>query len=298
MDFKEVIISTSKSEIFVTQRGSGPPLLLLHGFPETHLMWERVAPDLSKRFTVVCADLPGYGMSGCPLPGENHEPHSKRAMGNQMIEVMSKLGFDRFSVAGHDRGGRVAYRMALDHPGRIKRVAVLDIVPTSTVWEHVNKEVMVSFMLWTALAQPSPLSESILMNNAKSIVDDALSTWGTDAETFSEASKTTYIQQLSNPVQAESICEEYRAAATIDYDIDKKDEDAMTKVICPLLVLWDKQGSLDKWYSELGGVIGVWREWADDVSGSAVNGGHFFPESNPEETLEKLSEFFDDRISR
>lgn len=290
MDFTEITVSTSKGDIFVANAGSGPPLLLLHGFPETHLMWQHIAPQLSKHFTVVCADLPGYGMSGCPAPKEDHEPHSKRSMGNQMVEVMTKLGFNRFSVAGHDRGGRVAYRMALDHPKVIDRVAVLDIVPTSVVWDNLNKDVMSSFMLWTALAQP-PLSENILMNSAKAVVEDALSTWGTGAEFFSESARATYICQLSDRARAQSICEEYRAGATIDYDLDIKDRQEMKKIVCPVLVLWDKQGSLDKWYAGLGGVLGVWKKWADDVSGRAMNGGHFFPESDPEETAKALIDF-------
>jgi len=292
MDFAEISVSTSKGNIFVARAGSGPPLLLLHGFPETHLMWQHIAPGLSKYFTVVCADLPGYGSSGCPIPKEDHEPHSKRSMGDQMIEVMSKLGFNQFSVVGHDRGGRIAYRMAVDHPEVIDRVAVLDIVPTSVVWDNATKEVMISFMLWTLLAQPAPLSESILMKNATTIVEDALSTWGTSPEFFSKTAKEAYVRQLSNPGQAQSICEEYRAAATIDYEIDKRDEEAMKKISCPLLVLWDKQGSLDRWYSGLGGVPGVWKKWADEVSGKAIDGGHFFPESNPGETMKALIDFF------
>ena len=183
-DFAAAVIETGETTIFVRRRGTGPPLLLLHGFPQTHLMWRDVAPRLALRFTVVCADLRGYGRSGCPVSAPDHAPYAKRAMAADMVRVMERLGFPRFSVAGHDRGGRVAYRMALDHPDRIDRLAVLDVLPTETVWERADARFALGFWPWSLLAQPEPLPERILAAAGAAIVDDALGGWGSPAAVF------------------------------------------------------------------------------------------------------------------
>jgi haloacetate dehalogenase len=177
-EFTSEEIQTSENSSFVRTSGAGPPLLLLHGFPETHLMWRRVAPLLANSFTVVCADLRGYGRSGCPQSTSDHAPYSKRAMGEEMLAVMLQSGFESFSVAGHDRGGRVAYRMALDHPDRVVRLAVLDILPTETVWSHADSRLALNFWPWSLLAQPEPLPERILTAVPDAIIDNALSGWG------------------------------------------------------------------------------------------------------------------------
>jgi haloacetate dehalogenase len=173
-DFTTAEIQAGETSIFVRSHGSGPPILLLHGFPQTHLMWRRVAPLLARNFTVVCADLRGYGRSGCPASAPNHAPYAKRSMAQDMVTVMERLGFPRFSVAGHDRGGRVAYRMALDHPDRVDRLAVLDILPTETVWDRADARFALAFWPWSLLAQPEPLPERILAAVPEAIVDDAL----------------------------------------------------------------------------------------------------------------------------
>ena len=176
--FAAAEVRTGETGIFVRSCGSGPPLLLLHGFPQTHLMWRSVAPSLSRGFTVVCADLRGYGQSGCPPSAPNHAPYSKRVMARDMVIVMERLGFPRFSVAGHDRGGRVAYRMALDHPDRVERLAVLDVLPTGTVWDLADARFALAYWPWSLLAQPEPLPECVLTAAPEAIVDDALGRWG------------------------------------------------------------------------------------------------------------------------
>jgi haloacetate dehalogenase len=173
-DFEAIEIQLEETSIFLRRSGSGPPVLLLHGFPQTHLMWYDVAPLLARHFTVICPDLRGYGRSGCPFSTPDHAPYSKRAMAKDMVLVMEKLGFPRFSVVGHDRGGRVAYRMALDHPDRVDRLAVLDILPTETVWERADARFALAFWPWSLLAQPEPLPERSLVAVAEAVVDNAL----------------------------------------------------------------------------------------------------------------------------
>src|SRR5437667_1031765 len=180
-DFAAAEIQTGETIIFVRSHGSGPPLLLLHGFPQTHLMWHRVAPLLARNFTVICADLRGYGRSGCPASAPDHASYSKRTMARDMVSVMERLGFPRFFVAGHDRGGRVAYRMALDHSERIDRLAILDILPTDIVWDRADARFALGYWPWSLLAQPEPLPKRILTKVADAIVDNALGGWGSPA---------------------------------------------------------------------------------------------------------------------
>lgn len=291
-DFVSREIKTNDLKIFARTAGSGPPLLLLHGFPETHLMWRDVAPSLADDFTVVCADLPGYGQSGCPDSTRDHAPYSKRAMAQQMLMMMSKLGFERFSVAGHDRGGRVAYRMALDHSDRIDRLAVLDVLPVEIVWERADARFAVAFWPWSLLAQPEPLPERILTAVADAIIDDALGGWGTPSSIFPTEVRAAYVEALRDPDHAHAICEEYRAAATIDREHDKADRANERRITCPVLVLWSEEGALDKWYVAEGGPLQLWRSSATDVQGEAIKGGHFFAEECPHETAKVLRTFF------
>ena len=291
-DFTTMEIQTAETRIFLRSKGSGPPLLLLHGFPQTHVMWHRVAPVLARKFTVICADLRGYGGSGCPPSTPDHAPYSKRSMAQDMVSVMERLGFRRFSVAGHDRGGRVAYRLALDHPDRIQRLAVLDILPTDTVWDRADARFALAFWPWSLLAQPAPLPERILMSSAEDIVDDALGNWGSSADAFPADVRAHYMKALQSADHAHAICEEYRAAATLDRDHDKADRANGRRIACPLLVLWSKHGALDTWYESESGPLGLWRTLADDVRGHAIDAGHFFPEEVPEQTAAALDRFF------
>jgi haloacetate dehalogenase len=291
-DFEALEVETGDSAIFVRRAGSGPAALLLHGFPQTHLMWRAVAPLLARRCTVVCADLPGYGCSGCPAPSADHTPHSKRAMARQMASMMEQLGFLRFAVAGHDRGGRVAYRLALDHPDRVTRLAVLDVLPVAEVWERADKRLMTGYWPWSLLAQDEPLPERLLTAAPDAVVDAALSGWGTAASTFGADVREAYMASLRDPARAHAICEEYRAAATIDHVHDTDDRRAARRIACPVLVLWSGPGPLGTWYADAGGPLALWRGWADDVRGGPVDGGHFFPEEVPERTAEDLIGFF------
>jgi haloacetate dehalogenase len=290
-DFTAAKIKTAEVTIFVRYAGSGLPVLLLHGFPETHLMWAKVAKILAQQFTVVCADLRGYGRSSCPVSTPTHEAYSKRVMGNDLIDVMQQLGFERFSIAGHDRGGRVAYRMALDHPERVERLAVLDVVPTETVWKSADSRFALSFWPWSVLTQPEPLPERILTVAAEAIVDDALNNWGSPASSFSREARAEFVSCLEDPQHAHAICEEYRAAATIDREHDRADRESGRRITCPVLVLWSSQGGLATWYVDQGGPLGIWKEWANDVRGRALDAGHFFPEEVPEQTAGALQSF-------
>jgi haloacetate dehalogenase len=291
-DFTTAEIQTGETSIFVRSYGSGTPILLLHGFPQTHLMWRSVAPLLAHNFAVVCADLRGYGRSGCPASTPDHAPYAKRSMAQDMVTVMERLGFPRFSVAGHDRGGRVAYRMALDHPDRVDRLAVLDVLPTETVWERADARFALAFWPWSLLAQPEPLPERILASVTEAIVDDALGGWGSPSAVFPPEVRVAYEQALRDPGHAHAICEEYRAAATIDREHDKADRASGRRIVCPLLALWSAQGPLGTWYVEESGPIALWRAWSDDVQGRALNAGHFFPEEVPEQTADALNRFF------
>jgi len=290
--FSTTKIDTGETEIFLRTQGSGPPLLLLHGFPETHLMWRQVAPRLASSFCIVCADLRGYGESGCPASATDHAPYAKKAMARDMVVVMEKLGFRRFSVCGHDRGGRVAYRMALDYPERIARLAVLDILPIEASWQRADGRFALAYWPWSLLAQPYPLPEQILTLAAGAIVDNALSEWGSSASAFPAEVRAAYRAPLQRPEHAHAICEEYRAAASIDREHDNRDRAHGRRIRCPLLALWSARGPLDAWYAEDGGPLALWRDWGDEVEGRALEGGHFFPESSPKETAEELGAFF------
>jgi haloacetate dehalogenase len=285
-------IDTGETRIFARTHGSGKPLLLLHGFPQTHLMWRSVGPLLARTFTVVCADLRGYGRSACPPAGPDHAAYAKRAMARDMVAVMERLGFTRFAVAGHDRGGRVAYRLALDHPDRIERLAVLDIVPTETAWQRADDRFALGYWPWTLLAQDEPLPERVMAASADALVDAALGGWGTPADVFPADIRAAYTQALHDPVHTHAICEEYRAAATLDREHDREDRARGRRIACPMLAVWSAQGPLDSWYTREGGPEALWREWADSVEAHRIDAGHFFPEEAPEATAEILGRFF------
>jgi haloacetate dehalogenase len=290
--FDTAHVDVGDTTIFIRRKGSGNPLLLLHGFPQTHVMWHSVAPALAGEFTVVCADLRGYGASGKPPSTADHAPYAKSAMASDMVRLMAKLGFARFSVAGHDRGGRVAYRMALEHADSLARVALLDVVPTGEAFARADARFAIGFWPWSLLAQPEPLPERLIASNPDIIVDNALGHWGTDAASFPPEVRAAYVDALRDRATVHAICEEYRAAATIDVATDMKDRAAGRRIPCPLLALWSKDSSLDAWYEDAGGPLGIWRDWAVNVRGHAITGGHFFPEQNTAETITELRAFF------
>jgi haloacetate dehalogenase len=216
---------------------------------------------------------------------------SKRAMAAVLVDVMHQLGHERFAIAGHDRGGRVAYRAALDNPDSVTALAVLDIVPTLDVWLRADARLMLSFWPFSLLAQPEPLPEKLIAAAPAAVIDDALSNWGTPADAFPPAIRQAYIDALSDPAHIHAICEEYRAASTIDRAHDEAAVQAGRKIACPLLALWSENGGLASWYDENGGPVGIWRQWAGNVYGQAVPGGHFFPEEQPQLTAELIRDF-------
>jgi len=294
--FEALEIQTAETVIFTRRLGSGPPVLLLHGFPQTHIMWQSVAPLLARHFTVACADLRGYGRSGCPASTPDHAPYTKRAMARDMVTVMEQLGFSRFSIAGHDRGGRVAYRLALDRPERVQRVAILDVVATADVWEQADARFALAFWPWSLLAQPEPLPERLLSAAPEAIIDSALEDWGSPSSIFTPQVRMVYVDALRDAAHVHAICEEYRAAATLDRAFDEADRRSGRRISCPLLALWSSRGALNTWYEKAGGPLALWRTWADDVQGRSVDAGHFFPEEIPEETADALIRFFTPRL--
>ena len=284
-------IETDQSAVFVRHAGTGPAVLLLHGFPQTGLMWRDVAPLLAADFSVIVADLPGYGRSDCPADSDRSAAMAKRAMAAILVQAMRVAGHDRFAVVGHDRGGRVAYRAALDHPAAVTHVAVLDIVPTFDVWDRADARLALGFWPFSLLAQPAPLPERLILGAPDAILDNALSEWGSPAETFPAGVRAAYLDALRDPTHVHAICEDYRAAAGIDREHDQADLLGGRRIACPLLALWSDRGGLASWYDDSGGPLGMWRRWATDVTGQAMTGGHFFPEEQPERTAALIGAF-------
>ena len=283
-------INTAAGRIFARVGGKGPPLLLLHGFSETHVMWHRVAPQLADAFTLIIADLPGYGWSDMPESDETHLPYSKRAMASTMIDLMERLGHVRFGLAGHDRGGRVAYRLALDHPGRLSRLAVLDILPTYDYWERINRLYALKIYHWTFLAQPHPLPETLIGSNGEFFLRQKMAgqTRSRTLDAIDPRALAHYLAPFRDPSRVHAMCEDYRAGATIDYEIDKADHDAGHRITIPMLALWGDAGIA----SAAATPLDTWKRWATDVSGAAVASGHFLTEENPDTTAKLLKEFF------
>jgi haloacetate dehalogenase len=279
--FELSTIDTGETTIRVRRGGSGPPLLLLHGNPETHVMWHLVAPRLAQDFTVVATDLRGYGESGKPETTPDHEPYSKRAMARDQVAVMRQLGFERFMLAGHDRGGRVAYRLALDHPERVEKIAVLDIIPTGEAFRRTDFTFAMGYWHWFFLAQPHPIPENVIGWNPAGYFGNR-----NDA-VFTPEAKAEYLRAFLNPAVVHAICEDYRAGATYDFQLDEADR-GTRKIAAPLLALWGTKGALQDWYD----VLAIWRDWADDVRGRVLDSGHFLPEDAPEETYQELRAFF------
>ena len=272
--------------IHVAVGGSGPPLLLLHGHPQTHVTWHKVAPRLAERFTVVAPDLRGYGDSDKLDGGPGHANYSKRAMAADQVAVMQELGFPRFAVAGHDRGGRVAHRMALDHPQAVTRLAVLDIAPTATMYARTDQEFATRYFWWFFLIQPAPLPERLIDADPAFFLHTHIDGQSKTPGSTSDAVFQEYLRCYSDPATRHAICEDYRAAASIDLVHDAADSNCRIEV--PLLALWGAKGTVGKLYD----VLDTWREKATDVRGCALACGHTLQEEAPDDTLLELQRFF------
>ncbi len=279
-------------EIAYSKAGSGPPLLLVHGYPQTRLMWHRVAPALAERFTVVLPDLRGYGESTTP-----HSPdgalYSKGVMAADLVALMDHLGFARFHLAGHDRGARVSYRLALTYPDRVSRLAVLDILPTSTYFDAMDKDFGMKAYHWLFLAQPYPLPERLIAADPAFYIRWTIESWTPDqAARIDPRAMEAYCTQNATPEHVHAMCGDYRAGATVDYAADKADLEAGRKIAAPVLALWGGRGLATKSGDPLEG----WRPWADDVRGESASGGHFVAEEDPETVLLTFRTFFPDTV--
>ena len=287
--FQEHTIRLGKGiEIHARAGGLGPPVLLLHGYPQTHVCWHKVAPALASRFTVVAADLRGYGGSSKPDGGENHVNYSKRAMALDQLEVMREFGFDHFRVVGHDRGGRVAHRLALDHPSAVERLAVLDIAPTITMYANTNRAFAEAYYHWFFLIQPFDLPERLIGADPEYFLRWTLAAWSKVKDAIDEKAFAAYLEAFQGPEAIHAACEDYRAAATIDLDHDAADERAGRLLTMPLLALWGARGTVARHFD----ILRIWRDKsASEVTGKGLDCGHFLPEEAPEETLSEILHF-------
>lgn len=281
--FHRQSIQTSGATINVLIGGSGPPVLLLHGYPQTHVEWRKIAPGLVKNYTVVIPDLRGYGDSSKPAGGEKHINYSKRSLALDQVEVMEELGFGQFSMVSHDRGSRVGHRLALDHPDRLTKLVTMDICPTDYMYKTVDRQFATAYFHWFYLILPTPIPETMIGNNVDIFLNafmGAVMPKAIEPEAYAE-----YRRCFSDPAAIHASCEDYRAAATIDLVHDEADMDK--KVTCPLLVLWGANGIVGRKYD----VLTVWRERATQVTGKALPSGHWLPEEVPAETLAEVERF-------
>ena len=272
--------------IAICSKGAGPPLLLLHGYPQTGYMWHKIAPRLAEDFTVVIADLRGYGDSDKPTSSEDHAVYSKRAMATDMMAVMTALGHSQFFIAGHDRGGRVAHRLARDYPQAVTKLAVLDIAPTAMMYDTTDMHFATSYYHWFFLIQPAPFPETLIGSDPKFFLESKMQHWGKDRTAITNDAFDEYLRCFSNPDTIHASCEDYRASASIDLEHDAAD--AGLKLNIPLLVLWGATAMVGNKYD----MLCAWQEVATDVTGFAVPGGHYLPEESPDETYQALLDFF------
>ena len=289
--FELQMIDTAEAAIRVRYGGSGPPVLLLHGHPQTHFMWHAVGARLAEDFTVVAADLRGYGESSKPPTTSDHEPYSKRALARDQVAVMRHLGFERFAVVGHDRGGRVAYRMALDSPERVTRLAVLDILPTGEHFRRADMRFGLGYWHWFFLAQPFDTPERIIGADPRAFFTRA---WPRDPSGvphppvyFAAEAVDDYLRCYLQPRTVHATCEDYRAGATYDFNLDEADRTSGHRIACPVLALWAGRGQLPQWYD----VLQIWRGWAGDLRGQPIDSGHYMAEEAPEPTTAALRSF-------
>lgn len=287
-EYERIVVAAGAAEINVAIGGSGPPLLLLHGFPQTHLAWHAVADRLASRYSLVLPDLRGYGDSRGPRPDAAHQGYGKRAMAGDMIEVMALLGHDRFFLAGHDRGARVAHRLALDYPASVRRLALLDVLPTLAVWEAMDWASALSTYHWSFLAQPAPMPERLIGHDPDFYLHHLLDRWAGNKALLEDEAVWAYAAAFRRPAVIEAACEDYRAGATIDIDHDRADREAGRRIGCPALLLWGRRYL----HTPEGSPLDVWRGYARDIRDEAFDCGHFLAEEEPERTASALAAFF------
>ncbi len=287
-DFEERRVAVDAADIYFRTGGAGPPLLLLHGFPQTHLIWHRVAPRLARAFTLIMPDLRGYGRSAGPPPDAAHANYSKRAMAGDMAALMAALGHERFALAGHDRGGRAGYRLCLDHPRRVTRFAALDIVPTLDVWEQMDADSALGTYHWQFLAVPAPLPERLIGAEPEFYVRHLLDRWAGRKDALDPRAVAAYVAQFRVPSVLSATCEDYRAGAGIDRAHDRADRAAGRRIACPVLVVSGRAYAA----ASKAPPLAVWRRWADDVREVRLDCGHFVAEEAPEACAAALLDFF------
>lgn len=287
--FAEHTIDTGEARIFLRSGGTGPPLLLLHGYPQTHACWHRIAPVLARNFTCIIPDLRGYGQSTGPGTTTGHVGHSKRAMALDFVTVMERLGHKRFGVVSHDRGARVGYRLALDHPDRVERLATLDVVTTLDAWTDLTVDNAVGRFHWSFLARPAPFPETMIGRDPVYFLDYLLAQWTAtkDLGAFDPRALACYRQSFSRASVIEASCEDYRAGATCDLAFDAEDQAAGRLIDCPMLALWGAQRK----HGFVNRPLETWRRWCPQVTGTAIECGHFLPEEAPDATLAALMPF-------
>ncbi len=284
--FKRHRVETKGVEINLVHGGCGPPLLLLHGYPQTHVMWHRIANQLFSHYHVVCPDLRGYGDSAKPTSDADHSPYSKRAMARDMCAVMSSLGFEKFFIAGHDRGGRVAHRLILDHPQRVDKACVMDIAPTYHMFKEADQNFATGYYHWFFLIQSPPLPERLIGADPEFFLVEKLKRSSGPGAAFHPEAMAEYIRCFKNPATIHASCEDYRAAASIDLKHDA--EDLHRKLECPLHVLWGAKGFIHRTYN----VLDVWREYAVEVTGKPLDCGHYLAEEAAKEVCAEFLVFF------
>lgn len=290
-NFNIKIIKTSAATIYTVIGGQGEPLLLLHGYPQTHLMWGKIANFLAEDFTVVATDLRGYGASSKPPGKSDHSNYAKRIMAQDQVEVMSQLGYNTFYLVGHDRGARVAHRLTLDYPEKVKKLALLDILPTYDLYQTSDQDFATAYYHWFFLIQPYPFPETLISNNAEYWLRHCLSQWSKVKNAFNEATIVEYLNHFNNWATIHSTCEDYRAAASIDLIHDQLDLNQ--KITCPLLVLWGKQGIIGQKYD----VLASWSTRAINLHGKELDCGHFLAEEAPKESYQALKTFFESNLN-